>query len=157
MTDDVDPLTGDPLPKIGLTAAIRDKDTITPETLTTLQSLSNADLIALIQRVSGAMWGVGLKTREQIAEAFKLKLAIGGMTEKDMFKALPIMREWFDRELGKAPQSIAMTVEDKGITKLSDDRLLRLERELARVTGQEAVIISPEPKKLDVDSSIVIS
>lgn len=122
---------------------------ITPETMAQLESMPKEALISLIQRVSGAMWGIGLKTKEEIAEAFKLKLAISGMSEKDMFKALPIMREWFDRSLGKAPQSIAMTIEDKGLGKLSDERLLRLEGELARMTGQEAVIIAPEPKRLD--------
>jgi len=30
-------------------------------------------LRALIRRVSGAMWGIGLKTKEEIADAFKLK------------------------------------------------------------------------------------
>ena len=125
-----------------------------PIDLAAIDQLDATALRALIRRVSGAMWGIGLKTREEIADAFKLKLAIGGMSEKDMFKALPIMREWFDRELGKAAQSIAMTVEDKGITKLSDDRLLRLERELARMTGQDAIIIAPAPKKLDVDSTM---
>ncbi len=127
---------------------------ITEAELQTMEGMTKDDLITLINRVSGAMWGIGLKTREEIAEAFKLKLAISGMAEKDMFKALPIMREWFDRELGKASQSIAMTVESKGLDKLSDERLLRLEANLARMTGQEAIIIPPEPKKLDVDNSI---
>ena len=150
--DEFDPLTGDPLPKSnGSAKAITtDSSPIDAQTLETLHSMTQEQLITLINRISGAMWGIGLKTQDEIAEAFKLKLAIGGMTEKDMFKALPVMREWFDRSLGKAPQSIAMTVESKGIDKLSDERLLRLERELARVTGQDAIVIAPEPKKLDV-------
>lgn len=123
------------------------------DTLDQLEAMSKGELISLIQRVSGAMWGVGLKTKEQIAEAFKLKLAIGGMAEMDMFKALPVMREWFDREMGKAAQSIAMTVENKGLSTLSDERLLRLERELARQSGQDAILIPPEPKKLHIDNS----
>ncbi len=135
------------------TAQQSPSDAIDPETLSSLQTMPKDALISLIQRVSGAMWGVGLKTKEEIAEAFKLKLAIGGMNEKDMFKALPIMREWFDREMGKAAQSIAMTVEDKGLGKLSDERLLRLEQELAKMTGLEAVLIPPQPKKLDIDNS----
>ena len=125
-------------------------EAIDQETLASLHNLDKEGLILLIQRVSGAMWGVGLKTPKDIAEAFKLKLAINGMAEKDMFKALPIMREWFDREIGKASQSIAMTIEDKGLDKLSDERLLRLEAELARMTGQDAVVIPPEPKKLSL-------
>ncbi len=120
---------------------------IDAETLASIEQMDATALRALIQRVSGAMWGVGIKTPQEIAEAFKLKLAIAGMAEKDMFKALPIMREWFDREMGKAAQSIAMTVENKGISKLSDEKLLRLEQELARMTGQEAIVIAPLPVK----------
>lgn len=143
-----DPLTGDPLPKSNqVVTQVSTSESICPD-LSRLDSMTPDELKSLITRLCGAMWCVGLKTQEEIAEAFKLKLAISGMAEKDMFKALPIMREWFDRSLGKASQSIAMTVEDKGLSKLSDERLLRLERELARVTGQDAVIIPPMPSKL---------
>lgn len=116
---------------------------ISPATLAMLDNMDAEALRKLIQRVSGAMWGIGLKTKEEIAEAFKLKLAIGGMSERDMFKALPIMREWFDRELGKAAQSIAMTVKDDGLNKLTTDKLLRLACML-----DEPVIISPLPPSL---------
>lgn len=131
--------------------AVAETPAIDEQTLAHLDSMDAEALRKLIQRVSGAMWGIGLKNLEEIADAFKLKLAIGGMTEKDMFKALPVMREWFDRSLGKAPQSIAMTVENKGLGRLTDEKLLRLERTLARMTGEDAVIIAPEPKKLDID------
>lgn len=60
----------------------------------------------------------------------------------------PVIKELMDRTDGKPAQSIAMTVEARGIDKLSDDRLLALERELARITGQEALVIPPMPKKL---------
>ena len=60
-----------------------------------------------------------------------------------MFKALPVMREWFDRSLGKAPQSIAMTVKDDGLGKLSTDKLLRLAAML-----DEPLIIPPMHDKL---------
>lgn len=122
---------------------------ISEEQIAKLGTLSKDELISLIKRVSGAMWGIGLMTPQEIADAMKLKLAHGGLTQTDMFKALPVMREWFDREMGKAPQSIAMVVEDKGLGKLSDERLLRLERELAKMTGEDAILILPEPKKLD--------
>ena len=112
-------------------------------TLAKLDTMSQAELVQLIRRVSGAMWGIGLLSPTELAAAFKLKLAIGGLSEKDMFKALPIMREWFDRELGKAPQSIAMTVKDDGLGKMATDRLLRLAAML-----DEPVLISPEPKRL---------
>ena len=120
-----------------------DSNPISAATLSILHSMPKEALISLIQRVSGAMWGIGLKTQDDIAEAFKLKLAIGGMSEKDMFKALPVMREWFDRSLGKAPQSIAMTVKDDGLGKLSTDKLLRLAAML-----DEPLIIPPMHDKL---------
>lgn len=120
--------------------------------LSRLDGMTREELIGLIRRVSGAMWGIGLSTPEEIADAMKLKLATGGLTEKDMYKALPLMREWFDRQMGKAAQSIAMTVDDKGLGKLADARLLRLEQELSRMTGEQAIIIPPEPAKLNVDS-----
>lgn len=146
-----DPLTGDPLPKfnpeLGV-GSVTSSSAISNDEFQHLESMSKEGLIGLIQRVSGAMWGIGLKTQDDVAEAFKLKLAISGMAERDMFKALPIMREWFDRSLGKAAQSIAMTVEDKGLSKLSDEKLLRLERELARLTGQDSIVIAPMPQKL---------
>lgn len=130
--------------------------------LTRLGEMGRDELLRMFKLIYNAAWGkrgltgaalinVALNTPDEVAEAFKLKLAAGGLNEDDMFKALPIMREWFDRSLGKAAQSIKMTVEDKGLGKLSDTRLLRLESELARITGSEAIIIMPEPKKLEED------
>lgn len=115
-------------------------------TLSRLDDMPKDALISLIRRVSGAMWGVGLMDDKQIVEAFKLKLAIGGMAEKDMFKALPVMREWFDRTLGKAPQSVALTVKDEGLSKVSTEKLLRLAAML-----DEPMVIPPEPKRLADD------
>lgn len=91
-------------------------------------------------------------TVEERMEAAKLKLWHGGLSEKEIMKALPALREVMDRERGKPSQSIAMTVEDKGIGKLSDERLMRLERELARMTGEDALVIAPVPGKLGEDT-----
>ena len=121
--------------------------------LSRLDGMTRDELIALVRLCNADRVAVAVMSPEEIVSAFKLKLAVGGITEKDMFKALPLMREWFDRQLGKAPQSVSMTVESKGIDKLSDERLLRLEKELARMTGEDAVIIPPEPKKLDMVGS----
>ncbi len=128
--------------------------------LSRLDEMGREELIGLFRLVYSAGWGkrgltgqalinMALKSPEEVAEAFKIKLAAGGFGEDDMFKALPIMREWFDRSLGKAAQSIAMTVENKGISTLSDERLLRLERELSKMTGNDAILISPEPMKIE--------
>lgn len=117
--------------------------------MATLDSMSHADLLLLCRRVCAARWGeVALMSVEERFEAAKLKLWHGGLTEKEVFKALPALREVMDREKGKPSQSIAMTVEDKGLGKLSDERLLRLERELARITGEDALVIAPIPSRL---------
>lgn len=53
-----------------------------------------------------------------------------------------------DRIDGKPAQSIAMKVEDTGLAALTTGRLLALERNLARLTGTDALVIPPMPKKL---------
>jgi len=121
---------------------------IDEQTLSQLENMPKEALISLIRRVSGAIWGIGLMTEEEAYEAACLKLLHGGLTERDIWKALPSLKEWMDRRKGKPAQSVALTVESKGIDKLSDERLLRLERELAKMTGQEAITIAPEPGKL---------
>lgn len=117
--------------------------------LSYLDDMSHGDLISLCRRVCAARWGeVALLSVDERFEAAKLKLWHGGLTEKEIGRALPILREAMDREKGKPAQSIAMTVEDKGLGKLSDDRLMRLERELARMTGEDALVVAPMPGKL---------
>lgn len=151
MNDKLDPLTGDILPQSGATKSPPALDAPSSIPITdpdALANLSRADLEHHYRIACGAFLGVALASKEDIAEAFKLKLAAKGLNEADMFKALPVMQAWFDRTLGKAPQSIAMTVDDKGLGRLSTEKLLRLERELARMTGQESILISPMPAKL---------
>lgn len=57
-------------------------------------------------------------------------------------------KELIDRDEGKPAQTVAMSVETKGIDKLTTDRLLALERHLAELTGVNALVIPPPPKKL---------
>ena len=101
-----------------------------------LDNLSRDALIALVIRCNG--WQMALKTPAEIAEQFKTKLAMNAMSEKDMFKALPIMREWFDREMGEASQSVSLNVKDDRMDKLPIDQLIRLAAML-----DEPVIIRP--------------
>lgn len=120
-----------------------------PKELSKLDDMGAEELRALVRRISGARWGeIGLMSVDELLEAAKLKLWHGGLTETQIFRALPVLREVMDREVGKPSQSIAMTVEDKGLGKLSDERLLRLERELSRMTGSEALVIAPMPERL---------
>ncbi len=121
---------------------------ITEAELQTMEGMTKEQLITLIKRCNAEQIRIGLLTDDEAYEAACLKLLHGGLTEKDIWKALPSLKEWMDRRKGKPAQSIAMTIENKGITALSDEKLLRLEKELARITGSDAIIIAPEPQKL---------
>ena len=79
---------------------------IDEKTLTTLHIMRKDALISLIQRVSGAMWGIGLQTEEQTAEAMLLKLAINGLTSQDNKDSLANINAWLDRKRGKPAQYI---------------------------------------------------
>lgn len=125
------------------------EDSLSEADLSRLEGMSKEELLTLIKRVSGAIWGYALQDDTERAEAARLKLYNLGMTSSEVHKVVPALDKWFDRTSGKAPQSLALTVENKGLSQLTDEKLLRLERELARITGQEAVLIAPEPKRLE--------
>lgn len=84
--------------------------------------------------------------REKLSEALQ---AVDASKERDL--AIRLSNAVLDRVDGKPSQAIAMTVEDKGLGKLSDERLLRLEATLSKMVGCEAIIIPPMPTKLQVD------
>jgi hypothetical protein len=120
------------------------------EEIARLENMPVDELRGVLQRICNARWGdIALMSKQQRAEAGRLKLWHAGLTEKEVYKALPILKEAFDRDEGRASQNVNMNVESTSLSKLSDDRLLRLERELSRVTGQEAMVILPMPEKLE--------
>ena len=82
---------------------------IDEETFQKLHTFSKEQLLDIIKRVGGAMWAIGAKTDDEIAEAMRLKMAMGGLNEPQIHKALPAMREWFDRTKGKPTQSVDLT------------------------------------------------
>ncbi len=133
---------------VGTPNKVKLGEPISQETLDKLETFSKPELIQLIRKVSGAVWGIGIMNDDEAFECVRLKLLHTGLTSESANSSLSVLREWSDRTKGKPAQSIQMKVEDVGLTKLSDDRLLRLERELARQTGMDAILISPEPKKL---------
>lgn len=158
MEYEIDPKTGERRVKQQQPAQQHDAP-ISASDWATIETMSREGLIKLIRTVVGAGWGkVGgtgahlvttfLRTPEEILEATKLKLATGGLIEADMFKALPLLREWMDRQTGKPAQSIAMTVKQDDLSKMSTERLLALEKEMARLNGVEALVIAPMPEKL---------
>lgn len=104
--------------------------------LSRLADMTKEELIVLLSQIRGIEYA--LMTEDEQYEAACRKLFMGGMSEKDIWKALPSLKEWMDRRKGKPAQSIAMTVEDKGLGKLATDRLLRLAAML-----DEPVVIPP--------------
>lgn len=125
---------------------------LTNEILAKLDDFSKSDLIKLIKKVGGAIWGVGIMSDDEAFEAVRLKLLHTGLTSESANSSLNVLKEWVDRTKGKAPQSIAMKIDVDPLSKLSADRLLKLEQSLAKMTGQDAIIIPPMPELLPDDS-----
>ena len=112
------------------------------DSLDRLHSMTKDELIALICQIKGI--GYALMTEDEQYEAVCNKFLVGGMSEKEIWKALPPLKEWLDRRKGKAAQSISLDVKDTRMDKMPIDRLLRLAAML-----DEPVIIAPMPDKLD--------
>jgi hypothetical protein len=136
---------------LGTPNAVQLGGPITQETIDKLETFSKSELIKLIKKVSGAVWGVGIMTDDEAFEAVRLKLLHTGLTSESANSSLNVLKEWADRTKGKAPQSIAMKIDIDPISKLSSDRLMKLEKSLAKMTGQEALVIPPMPELLEDD------
>lgn len=145
MTDEFDPLTGELLPKSSNLAQEKQPTSapISAGDMAMLDSMNREELINLIRSVSSAIWGYALMDDAHKAEAARLKLYNMGMSSTEVHKVVPALDKWFDRTQGKAPQSIAMTVKDDGLDKISTARLIRLAAML-----DEPIIIAPIPSKL---------
>lgn len=126
------------LPQSALTAA----------DLARLENMSKQQLIALYRLLNADKVHVGLLSKEERIEAAKLKFWASGLNEPDIFKALPALKEAFDRDVGKAAQTVNMTVEEKGLGRLTTERLLALDAELCRRAGLEPLNIAPMPGRL---------
>ena len=111
---------------------------IDPATFATLQTLDKEALISLIERVAGAMWGIGLKTKEQRREAILLRLAVLALTSKEAKDVVATARELFDRETGKPIQqvdaSVRMTFEPLVIRRIDIAALDVVENQLVTTT-----------------------
>lgn len=116
---------------------------VEPLSLDKLDSMDAESLRNLIRTVGGAIWGYALMDDDQKAEAARLKLYNMGMSASEVHKVVPALDKWFDRTKGKAPQSIALEVQDTRMDKLPIDKLLRLASML-----DEPVVIAPMPQKI---------
>ena len=75
-----------------------------------LEGMSVDDLKQAVRLSNAALGGVAMITDEEAFKAIKMKLLHGGLSEKDINKALPSLREVIDRTKGKAPQTITQNV-----------------------------------------------
>ncbi len=92
--------------------------------------MSRSELEHAYRIACGAFLGVALASNDEIAQAISLKLAAAGLGEKDIYKALPALREWLDRTQGKSVQRI-----DQRISKsLSVARELTTDEIIARLS-----------------------
>ena len=116
-------------------------ESIDEKTLSTLHDMSKDALIELIKRVSGAMWGVGLMTKQETGEAMLLRLAIDALSTDDARVALANIREWLDRERGKPAQYIEQRIGKVGESKASELTTEQLLLELNRMRGNDQVLL----------------
>lgn len=85
---------------------------VEPLDTATLSLLDKTALIALVQRIGAARWGeVAMMSKNERMEAARLKLWHYGLTQGDIYKALPALKEVMDREVGKAVTPIAAKIE----------------------------------------------
>lgn len=129
------------------------RNAIDEATMGKLAAMGKDELISLIKRVGGAMWGIALMDDEAAYEAVRLRLLHKGLTSVSDNVALNLLKEWMDRTKGRAAQNLNMNVtETDPLAKMSSERLLRLERELSRLKGEESLVIMPLPEKLGEES-----
>ena len=119
---------------------------ITAEELHRLAALPPSVLeSALMQSYAAAGFiDDALMTDDEKDSAARAKLYRTGMSAAEVHKMVPALDKWYDRTMGKAPQSIAMTVKADPASSLSDDQLAAL---LALLP--EPMIIPPLPKRLE--------
>ena len=107
-----------------------------------LKSMRRDELEALMIKLGGIV-GYALKSQEEIDEAMRLKLAYSGLTENQVHKYLPAIKEYYDRTKGKPAQSIALNVKQEAVSTLTSDQLAAL---LAQLPN-EPMVIPPMPKR----------
>ena len=123
MTYELDPLTGDPMPKSSVIATPSETPPQTPQIdPTALEGLTRDELIALVKIMPG--WPVALMSEDEQAEAMFTRLAIEGLDPKGKQWQTAIS-QWFDRKRGKPVTPVAAAIVVK------DDKPLD-RRELAR-------------------------
>lgn len=80
------------------------------EAMPDLEQLGAPELRTLLKRLFAAVYGVGLMSEDDIAQAFMDRLAIDGLTSKDARITLANCNAWLDRVKGKAVQKIEQQI-----------------------------------------------
>ena len=127
-----------------------DKIEISESELSRLESLTNAELIALVKRMACQCGLVATMSEEETAQAMldtlantALKPIIMGVNVKaDIQSRMNAIDKWLDRKKGKPVQALDMNVKDDRMQKMEIDKLIRLAAML-----DEPIIIPPMPAK----------
>lgn len=129
-------------------------DRLTEAQLARMDAMSHEELKTLV-RASCALQGfikLALLTEEEAYKAIMLESLHRALNEEETRDFVAGSTQWLERKRGKVAQTVDMTLEDKRLERLPTDRLMRLEAELARLSGCDALIIAPEPQKLGDDN-----
>lgn len=103
MGTEIDQQTGERRVSNGKGDKRTDDDTITPETLSQLESMSKEGLISLIQCINGALGyiDIAMMTKDEIKDATRLRLAVIAIRNADDKLALQAIQQLLDRLEGK--------------------------------------------------------
>jgi hypothetical protein len=141
MSDEFDPLTGDPLPKTNkretgsnsqaTAQSATNPASIDASLLSRLEEMPRAELRTLLERINPDKLRVLAMSEEEQAQAMLDALAIMALTSDDDKAVLNAIREWLDRKQGKSIQRQAIMAEindkrsmlQKGIEKMGSREL----------------------------------
>lgn len=108
---------------------------LTPAQFSALDAMSKDELIALVQRVSGAMWGYALQTKDEKREALRLKVYAIAMGSAQDAVTLKAANDWLDRDEGKATQRVQLQAQvvtfdaakhQEEVTRKTEEMFMRL-------------------------------
>jgi hypothetical protein len=123
---------------------IADNSPVSEITLEHLQSLSKEQLIDVIKLIGAARWAeIALFTKEETAEAMKLKLAHIGLTAGALNwqTAITAIEKWLDRQEGKPAQTINNNNVNLTIAQLVD---ASYDFEKSLTAEQKAILLQPK-------------
>jgi hypothetical protein len=118
----------------------------------------NPNLVAGPGRPQGLPNKATRNAREAIAafvdgNAHRLSDLLDRIAEDNPKAAFDAFMSVVEYHIPKLSRSENTNVNVEGVSGMSTERLLQLERIVSRLTGSEAMLIAPEPKKLSVDSA----